>query len=63
MTSTPRTREMIQHMIKELENPTKKLTEWELGFLESVSDQFTHRGSLSDKQFDKLETIYAEKTE
>ena len=59
---TEQTPETIQHFLKELERPAKKLSDWELGFLESITDQFNRRGSLSAKQFDILEKIYAEKT-
>lgn len=59
---TPRTREMILHMIGELQTPAKTLTKWEENFVSSISDQFDRRGSLSDKQFEILESIYAEKT-
>lgn len=55
--------EVIMHMLQTLEMPTRRLTAWELQFLESVSDQFTRRGSLSERQFGTLERIYAEKTE
>lgn len=59
---TPQTREVIEHMLKELEMPERPLTKWELEFVTSVSDQFGRRGSLSAKQFSILEGIYAEKT-
>lgn len=59
---TKKTKEAIQHMLRELEMPAKTLTKWELGFLESISEQFEARRSLSDKQFEILERIYAEKT-
>lgn len=54
--------ELIKHMLTELQSPSKTLTPWELGFLESVSDQFDRRGTLSEKQYEILENIYAEKT-
>lgn len=59
---TPRTPEMIQHMLDELKAPKKQLTQWELDFLSSITSQFEQRGSLSVKQFTKLESIYAEKS-
>jgi hypothetical protein len=40
----------------------KPLSEWEQRFLESVSDQLYHHGSLSEKQIEIIERIYAEKT-
>ncbi len=59
---TPKTKETIQHFISELENPSHPLSKWEEDFLISISDQFDRRGTLSDKQFEILERIYAEKT-
>lgn len=35
-----------------------KLTDWEQGFIESVSDQFTSSGTLSPKQLETLKEIY-----
>ena len=57
-----KSRELILHMLTELEQPVKPLTKWEQSFVESISDQFGERGTLSDRQFEKLEDIYAEKT-
>lgn len=62
MTSTPKTDKLIEHMLKELETPTKTLTNWETKFFENVSDQWSSRHFLTDSQFEKLEEIYAEKT-
>jgi hypothetical protein len=59
---TPKTTETIRHFLSELESPKKPLTLWEENFLASVSDQFTNRGTLSDRQFEILERVYAEKT-
>jgi hypothetical protein len=59
---TPKTPEMIEHMIRELAHPVKNLTDWETDFITSISDQFDTKGTLSDKQFAILERIYAEKT-
>lgn len=63
MTATPKTPEMIKHMFRELESPNKELTKWEEDFISSITDQFERKNSLSDKQFEILEKIYAEKTE
>jgi hypothetical protein len=57
------TNELIQHMLDALQTPHKELTKWEENFLESIGDQFEKRGSLSDRQTEILERIYAEKTE
>jgi hypothetical protein len=40
---------------------TKRLTKWEEGFLESISDQLERTGSLSERQAEILERIYTEK--
>lgn len=60
---TPKTTEVIQHFIEELKTPYKPLTSWENGFITSLEDQFSRRGTISDKQFEILERVYAEKTE
>jgi hypothetical protein len=39
------------------------LTEWEDGFLKSIKKQLENKGSLSPKQIEILERIYAEKTD
>jgi hypothetical protein len=51
----------IQAMIDELESPRKELSPWERQFVESVSDQFTRRGFLSEKQEETLQKIHEEK--
>jgi hypothetical protein len=58
----PDKKAVIQQMFHALESPNKDLTEWEENFLESISKQFDQRGTLSDKQFEILDRIYAEKT-
>lgn len=66
MRETKETREkkrtLIQHMLTELETPAKALTKWEMGFVESVGEQFDSRGTLSEKQMEILERIYSERT-
>jgi len=39
-----------------------RLTKWEQDFLDSIDQQFSDAGKLSDKQIEILERIYAEKT-
>jgi hypothetical protein len=60
--STPKNVETIEHFLRELEHPAKRLTVWELEFMTDVKDQFDRTGFLSQGQFEKLEQIYAEKT-
>jgi hypothetical protein len=38
------------------------LTEWEVGFVESVKQQLERKGSISARQIEVLEKIYADKT-
>ena len=40
----------------------RRLSKWEEEFLESISDQLTNRGDLSERQAEILERIYSEKT-
>ena len=55
-------KELITHMLKSLEAPSRELTKWEEDFIASVTEQFEERGSLSERQAEVLERIYAEKT-
>ena len=48
----------IREVLDVCESETDKLSPWEQNFLESVSDQYTRKGSLSDKQLEILERIY-----
>jgi hypothetical protein len=54
---------LIKTMLEALETPYKTLTKWEEDFVESLTDQFQRKGWLSDRQFEILERIYAEKTD
>ena len=45
-----------------LTEATKPLSKWEQDFLQSISDDLTFKGSLSEKQVEVLERIYTEKT-
>jgi hypothetical protein len=58
MKPTAQTPELTQHMFQELERPIKPFSDWELGFLADVLDQFNRTSRLSPKQFTKLEEIY-----
>ena len=53
---------LIDAMFEALDSPSKELTKWEEGFLESLHEQWTTRKSLSDRQFEILDRIYSEKT-
>ncbi len=55
-------KEVIQHWIDELGEVMHRLSKWEAYFVESLAEQFDERHSLSDRQEEILERIYAEKT-
>ena len=50
------------HWIESIENWATDLTEWEDKFVSSLKEQLLKRGSLSIKQAEILERIYADKT-
>jgi hypothetical protein len=47
----------IRPMLFALEDESR-LSKWEMGFVESLSEQFEDKGRLSQKQYDKLEELY-----
>jgi CO dehydrogenase/acetyl-CoA synthase beta subunit len=55
-------RKLVEHMFESLERPTKDLTKWELGFIESITEQWTTKEWISDRQLEILEKIYADRT-
>ena len=61
MTPTRMSPDLIEHWLKELQRPTKILSDWELQFLESVSDQFLRTHRLTERQFELLERVASEK--
>lgn len=56
------TPDVLRSWIDALRTPAQMLTDWEERFVASVSVQLELKGSLSDKQVERLERIYAEKT-
>lgn len=44
----------IEDVIEEVESCEKKLTAWEIDFIKSVRDQFSSRGTLTERQTEKL---------
>lgn len=60
--NTLQTKELLEHMFDSLDSPSKPLTKWEADFTESVLDQYQRFGKLTERQFEILERIYAEKT-
>lgn len=59
MTKDP---QVIEDWINHVNERGVNLTKWEKDFMESITEQFANRRSLSDKQEEILERIYAEKT-
>ena len=53
---------LIDHMFSSLDSPSKELTKWEEDFLASIYEQWEARRWLSEKQYEILDRIYAEKT-
>lgn len=54
--------EVIKSWIEHVNNEGRNLTKWELDFMESITEQFEERNSLSDRQEEILERIYTDKT-
>ena len=53
---------VIQDWLQQIEDFGRGLTKWEKDFVESISEQLDSSGSISDRQEEILERIYAEKT-
>ena len=54
-------REVLEQWISAVNEGGRRLTSWELQFMESITEQFDSSGSLSEKQEELLERIYVEK--
>jgi len=54
--------ETIREWLDAIRDDSDGLTKWEQEFVDSVAKQFETRGSISDRQEEILERIYAEKT-
>lgn len=55
--------EVLQHWIESLEmEASERMTDWELNFVESVSNQLSMFGKLSQKQQEILERLYVKYT-
>jgi hypothetical protein len=55
-------KEVIAGWIITINEEGRNLSKWELDFMDSVTEQFEERGSVSDKQEEIIERIYADKT-
>lgn len=54
--------DVIERMLNTIEDEGRNLTKWEEGFVMSLREQFDERGTISERQTEILEGIYAEKT-
>jgi hypothetical protein len=56
-------KEVVEKWIKTCLEDGKGINAWENEFLVSVSEQLERKGTLSDRQEEIIERIYADKTE
>ena len=54
-------RNVLNNWIKAVNEEGRKLTDWELHFMETITDHTDNGGNLSEKQEEILERIYTEK--
>jgi uncharacterized membrane-anchored protein len=54
--------QVVAQWILAIQETGQHLTKWELDFIEDVAEQFDERGTVSDRQEEIIERIYAEKT-
>ena len=54
-------KEVLKQWITAVNDEGRKLTDWEVQFMESITEQFDNSGGLSEKQEEILERIYTEK--
>lgn len=54
--------EVLRDWIDQINERGRGLTKWEEDFMDSITEQFAERGSLSPKQTEILERIYADRT-
>jgi hypothetical protein len=57
-----KSKDVIDGWIDAVNNEGHDLTNWEVGFMESITEQFERDRFLTDRQEEILERIYAEKT-
>ena len=48
----------IEQLIEDCETRESRLTDWERNFIDSIKNQFIERGSLSEKQTERLNEIW-----
>lgn len=54
--------ELLEYWIDTINHEGRNLSKWEKDFMESITEQFERTHSLSEKQKEIVERIYAEKT-
>jgi hypothetical protein len=54
--------DVIRSWIESIQDNGRGLSKWEQDFVESVAEQMERSNSVSDRQEEILERIYAEKT-
>lgn len=54
--------DVINHWIETVNTEARNLSKWEQDFMDSITEQFSRKGFISDRQEEILERIYAEKT-
>lgn len=52
----------VLEQIGDCENRSEKLSDWELQFIDSISQQLSKTGSLSSKQLETLDKIWEKVT-
>lgn len=56
------TKEQLARFVSELQEGDLELTRWEIQFLDSLSEQLAKGWTLSERQIDILDRLYAENT-
>lgn len=56
------TKEQLARFVSELKESDLELSKWEESFLDSVGGKLSKGWTLSDRQIEILERLYAEKT-
>lgn len=56
------TKEQAKRFVSEIQESELELTNWERTFLGSVSEQLSKGWTLSERQIEILDRLYAEKT-
>lgn len=59
----PSCKEEYQQLIDDCMDRQSQLNDWEINFLDSINDQVSEEGTLTDRQFEKLESIWERVTE